>query len=473
MKILMADDDCVSLQACLQIILRQFGDCELRAVNSPAACLRELEKGDTDVVLLDISFTHGNKEGLKLIPEIQRLAPDCSITMLTSMSDIETINKCMALGASDFISKNNTDDFDQLSKLMEAAFNRCKSRAGDIEAGLLLAQKSGAHFVSRGMRNVYAKVARVIHDPNMHVLITGPTGTGKELVARAFSRQDEGAPFLTINSSCFSKDLFESELFGHEKGSFTGAVRQKKGFFEAAHGGDIFFDEVATILPEHQTKLLRVLESGDYYRTGGTDTMRTTARVIAATNEDLDAYVRDGRFREDLLQRFRRFHIRLPALKDRKEDIPIIIDAVIAKSVKKHARISDDCLRVLMDYNWPCNVRELQAVVNTMILNSNGNVLTIGDLPREFFDSTRGVGPAPQSNSGESLVFRDDWYTPYREAQKKYEEYYFRANAKKIARPISVESLARKLKMPKSTLSRKLTEYGIEINPEPVAASNE
>lgn len=468
LKLLIADDNCSVLGLCLESILRQHGQFDIVLSDTPEKCLLELGSQVFDIVLLDLSFSHGNKEGLDLIPQVRRLAPNAELIMLTSFDDPETIGRCMASGAHDYISKNHLDSFSEMSGRIGSALARRQNRFADGESGIALAKRSGASFTSQAMREVYSQVARVRNQGRMHVLITGPTGSGKELVAQAIARQEEGAPFFPVNSSCFGKDLLESELFGHERGSFTGADRLKQGLFELANGGDIFFDEVATLAPEHQVKLLRVLQSGEFYRAGGTKLLTTSARVIAATNEDLEALVRQGKFREDLLQRLQRYHIRLPALRERKEDIPVIVDSIIRLSKKPNVKISDDCLKVLIAHNWPRNVRELEDSVTAMIMNSDGKSLTVGDLPRKFFDRPESDmgGLLPSISDKYGFTHQIKWGTEFFKAQSQFAARYIEAEARRMKPPVTIKKLAKVLGMPRSTLGKRLLEFQIDLRGE-------
>lgn len=464
-RVLIADDHAAALYASISLVLRQRGSFHIETVESPDACLSFIQEANFDVILLDISFNSSKMEGIDLIPEIRRLAPTTEIIMLTSFDDAGFINQCMTLGANDYISKNCLSNMSQLSERIQAALVRRENRLTIQTSAIKLAHQVGAAFTSESMRNVYAEVAKVRNEPRMHVLVTGPTGSGKELVARAISRQEDKAPFYPINSSCLGQNRLESELFGHERGAFTGADRLKAGLFELASGGDIFLDEIATLSREQQAKLLRVLQTGEFYRLGGNKLLRTSARVIAATNEDLEAMVSQGKFREDLLQRLQRYHIRLPALSERKEDIPAIVAAVIARSSKPQVKISDDTLKFLATRDWPRNIREIEDCITAMIMNCDGICLTIGDLPQKFFE------PAAASNKmtmtfDESKIFHHGTLhgTLYQQAIRNFAGEYLRAAAKQVKQPTTIEKLARTLGMPRSTLGKRLLEFGISLD---------
>ena len=295
-KILMADDDINVWYTCLKNCFEALGLLDkIDTAKTPEGALSKIQATEYDVVLLDISFSAGNKEGIGLISEICKLSPGTDIVMMTTYASEETIAECMQRGASDFISKDDLTDEEAIRACLDAALERSSKKKSNQNLGKTLAENVGATFVSKSMKNLYSEICHVRKESKMHVLVTGESGTGKELVAKAIARVDQDAPFISVNSACFGKDLLEGELFGHEKGSFTGADKQKLGLFELANGGDIFFDEIATLPLDHQSKLLRVLQSGEFFRIGGTKVHKTTARVIAATNEDLDDMVRSVR----------------------------------------------------------------------------------------------------------------------------------------------------------------------------------
>lgn len=455
-KMLIADDNAVVYLNCLSGLFAELGSFDVDVATTPHETITKLQTKSYQLVLLDISFSSRGEEGIDLIPEIRRDAPDTDIVMMTSHAQGTVIGRCMQLGASDYITKDHLDDSDVVRRCLRAALDRCNAKRSNDDIGKKLARKVGATFASKSMQAIYAELAYIRNEPKMHVLITGETGVGKELIARAIARDDEDAPFFPVNSSCFSKDLLEGELFGHEKGSFTGAEKQKIGLFELANDGDLFFDEVATLSPEHQTKLLRVVQSGEFYRIGGTKLMKTTARVIAATNEDLNAMVRDGKFREDLLQRFQRYKIHIPPLRERKEDIPVIVEATIKRSGKPHIEVNPNVMNIFMSHSWPRNVRQLEDTVVSAIIKSNGETLTIGDLPKSLFETS-----TKQETKHSGLDIATDM--KFEVAVEHFSAAYLRSAIDKLPRPVTLETLGDAVGMSKSALQRRLKDYRIDL----------
>jgi two-component system nitrogen regulation response regulator GlnG len=239
------------------------------------------------------------------------------------------------------------------------------------------------------MQEVFRAIGRLAHS-NATVLITGESGSGKELVARALHRHSARAakPFVAINTAAMPKDLLESELFGHERGSFTGAQQQRRGRFEQAEGGTLFLDEIGDMPAELQTRLLRVLSDGSFYRVGGHQQIKTNVRIIAATHQDLDAHVRDGSFREDLYHRLNVIRIRMPALRERREDIPLLARHFLTRSAKQLGvepkRLPEGVVEHLARLDFPGNVRQLENLCHWLTVMAPGQTIDLGDLPAEF-----------------------------------------------------------------------------------------
>lgn len=454
-RLLIADDDAKLTSVCVGKLKKAGSDLQTETVLTPEGCLAKIRGTAFDAVILDINFSKSQREGIALIPEIIRLAPDCEILMMSSLDDDETVHACLQAGAHEFISKQE-NTAENLDAYIEGALARKASRKERATIGADLARSVRAAYASPAMAKVYSRVAAVRNSPTMHVLITGPSGAGKEMVARALARPD--APFISINCARISETLGDSELFGHEKGSYTSADRQRLGAFERASGGDIFLDEVARLSLFAQAQLLRVLQSGEYSRIGGDKTFWTTARIIAATNEDLDRLVADGKFREDLLRRLRRFSIVIPPLAERPEDIDPIVRLVIKRSPKPHLRVEPRVMRAICSYSWPGNVRQLEDTLNEAILFAEGAQVTIADMPEWFWpakvaDATR--APAPPGShveryldhalvDAERLIFLD----------------IVKATLRRLPSPVTLAKLASVLQADNSTLSRRIQECG-------------
>jgi DNA-binding NtrC family response regulator len=318
------------------------------------------------------------------------------------------------------------------------------------------------------MDDALAKVAQARRATEINVLITGQTGAGKDVVARAISRRSEGVPFVAVNCGGFSPEIVESQLFGYAKGAFTGAARDTRGFFDEANGGDLFLDEVARLSSKAQAALLRVLESGEFHPVGSTTIRTVKVRAIAATNEDLDQAVRDGRFREDLLARLRVITIAVPPLCERREDIRPIIDQVIAASVRPAAHLTPECLAILEAHSWPTNVRGLRGVIASMIALSASDLLDVSDIPPDVW-SASDAEPVRTGASVASLTpilghVEVPTSLSFERGLELFQIRFIEAKLAALPRPRTVTSLATALGIPRTTLIRRLRELNIEVD---------
>ena len=354
---------------------------------SGQAGLQKLAESDVDLVLLDVMMP--GESGLEVLPKIKVASPETVVVMMSGNATIETAVQATKLGALDFIEKPLGP---KLAVTVENALSLGRLRhenqrqRGRIQTDFAMIGKGGA------MRAIFDKVAKTAPTTG-RVLITGENGTGKELVARAIhehSKRAEG-PFVKLNCAAIPSELIESELFGHEKGAFTGATQQRRGKFELADGGTLFLDEVGDMNPSAQAKVLRVLQENELERVGGGETIKVDVRVVAATNKDLQAEIAAGRFREDLFYRLAVVPIELPPLRARREDIPALvdhfIDTVCADNGRRAKKVSPSAMTLIMQHDWPGNVRELKNVVERLvILTGDADVITeadVGDaLPR-------------------------------------------------------------------------------------------
>ncbi len=336
-----------------------------------------------DVVLLDIRMP--GMDGIEALKIIKELSPESEVIMLTAVKDeADRVVQAMRLGAYDYLTKPCT--LDRLEVTIKNAYKQ-KRHAIKNEA---LKQGRFPDFVgnSPGLRNVLSTINKVAPTDST-VLIYGESGTGKELVARAIHKNSLRAkePCLTIDSAALHETLLESELFGHEKGAYTGADSLKHGLFEVANDSTVFMDEIGEIAPSIQAKLLRVLETGTFRRLGGNKTLTVNVRFIAATNRNLRQLVSEGKFRQDLFYRLEVFSILIPPLRERREDIPLLAqhfvenDNVISGGPKQ---ISEEAIQILTNYNWPGNVRELENIIKRAIILSEGDVIIPENLPSDI-----------------------------------------------------------------------------------------
>ena len=379
--ILVADDD-PYIGKILSDRLESLGYRVLRSTGGKEA-LEVLERHDPQLALLDIAMA--DITGIDVLKEIRRRGRDFPVVMITAYGSIELTVEAMRQGAYDFIPK--PFKLDHIVLVVQKAIEQQKLKR-KVE---ILSEETDKRYELLVGKS--AKISQAVETAGKAakakatVLLLGESGTGKELFARAihnWSERKDGS-FVAINCAGLSKELLESELFGHEKGAFTGAHQLKKGKVEMAHGGTVFLDEIGDILSEVQAKLLRFLQEREFERVGGTKSIRVDVRIVAATNRNLAAYVQDGRFREDLYHRLNVISITLPPLRERKEDIPDLAQFFLKRfslDAKKHfTAITDEALEKLSGYGWPGNVRELANVIEHAVVLGQDGVISVADLP--------------------------------------------------------------------------------------------
>jgi two-component system nitrogen regulation response regulator GlnG len=364
-----------------------------------------IAKAAPDVVIVDVRLP--DMSGLEVFDKIKELAPRVPVVIITAFAATETAIEAMKRGAFEYLLK--PVDLHQLREVVARALEL--RRMQSVPAVFDQPEKPGDDVIvgrSAVMQGVYKAIGKIAPQ-DVTVLILGESGTGKELVARAIYQHSRRAdkPFLAINCAAIPDSLLESELFGHEKGAFTGADRQRVGKFEQAHGGTIFLDEIGDMSPPTQAKVLRVLQDQQFERVGGRDTLAVDVRVIAATNQKLGELVTAGRFRQDLYYRLNGVTIALPPLRDRKEDIPLLVDHFIRLANRKLDKyvtaVAPEALRVLEAHDWPGNVRELQNVARYAVIQAVGEVLTPDCLPASV---RGGADPQPGRSPEDSLDVR-------------------------------------------------------------------
>lgn len=356
--------------------------------NSAEEGLRRIESDKPDVVLLDVNLP--GMSGLEALSEIKTHHPWVIVVIITAYDDVETTIEAMRLHAFDFVPK--PIDLDVVKSVLERAFRTQSVRSTLPDETDESTEQRGHRLVGKSeqMREIY-KLIGVMASNTTTVLIEGETGTGKDLVARAIHAGSErkDMPFIPVDCGALPDELLESELFGYEAGAFTGAKAQgKPGRFELANGGTIFLDEVANMTPALQVKLLRTLQTQEIERLGGTKTLNVDVRVIAATNQELNEMVKLGEFRADLYYRFKRISLHLPPLRERQEDIPLLVThflQLIQSELGKPIRgISEEGMNLIQNYNWPGNVRELENCLRSAATLSRSDVILPDDLPAEI-----------------------------------------------------------------------------------------
>jgi two-component system, NtrC family, response regulator PilR len=408
MNILVVDDEEV-LQDILTSLIRREGHATLSAGSGEEA-LEVLEREEIDLVLLDLMLP--GLPGMQVLRQIRQRDPDQVVVVITAFSSIESAIDAMREGAFHYIPKpfKNEEVLLTIRKGLEQRRLAAENRALREQ----LRQRFGLDNLvgkSKPMQQVYDLI-QLAAPAKSNILILGESGTGKELVAKAIhhhSRRAQG-PFITVNSGSMPADLLESNLFGHVRGAFTGAIASKKGLFELANGGSIFFDEIGNIPLDTQSKLLRVIQEKEFMRLGGVETLKVDVRLIAATNADLDALVEQGHFREDLYYRLNVITIQLPPLRKRTEDIPLLAQHFLAKYARENEKpvleISPRAMELLLDYHWPGNVRELENVVERAVVLSTDDRLDIELLPNAVRQPDGNFLP-PASLPASGIAFKD------------------------------------------------------------------
>jgi DNA-binding NtrC family response regulator len=388
-RVLIADDQRDVLEA-LRLLLKGEGlDCE--TASSPGGVLAALEARDYDAALIDLNYTRdttSGHEGLDLLARIRDLDGHLPVLVMTAWGTVDLAVEAMRRGARDFVQKpwDNTRLLTTLRT--QIALGRALKQGQRLEAeNRLLRQESEPSMIaaSPAMTPVLEVIARV-GPSDANVLIEGENGSGKGVVARALHAVSKRSakPFVTLNAGGISEGVFESELFGHVRGAFTDARADRVGRFELADGGTLFLDEIGNVSLAQQGKLLRVLETGEFERVGSSRTLRSDVRILSATNADLHALVASGRFRQDLLFRLNTIEIRVPALRDRREDIPLLarqfLDAHARRYAKRLAGFDDAALEMLIAHPWPGNVRELDHAVERAVLMASSERIRPSDL---------------------------------------------------------------------------------------------
>ena len=405
-RVLIVEDEEVMRELLTKILARQ--NYRLVQASSGEEALRLFQDDPFDLVLTDLKLAGIN--GLELLTHVRALDPEAMVIMMTAYASVETAVEAMRRGAYDYITK--PFDFEELSLLVRRALE-VKTLTQELHR-LKAALKDRPAFdeivgESQAMQEVFKLVGQVA-DSDATVLIQGESGTGKELIAKAIhtNSQRSNRPFVTVNCAAIPKDLLESELFGHERGAFTGAVASRRGKFELADGGIIFLDEIGEMDPALQTKILRVLQERRFERLGGEVSISADVRILAATHRDLETVVRRGGFREDLFYRLNVVTIKLPPLRERREDLPLLVTHFLRLYATGEPReVSPEALQCLMSYHWPGNVRELENVIKRACLLARTRLI----LPEHFPETIQGptsqlggeVSPSPLGGLGREV----------------------------------------------------------------------
>ena len=445
-RILIVDDE-EGIRRSLAGILSDEGFDTATAEDGERALAGLVDEGPPDLVLLDIAMP--GRDGVEILVEIRDRWPDLPVVMMSGHGTVETAVRTTKSGAYDFIEKPLS--IDKVLLTIQHALEQARLQR---ENRGLRAQALRAHEIlgeSEVVEQLVAQIATAA-PTNGWVLITGENGTGKELVARQIHTQSKRAegPFVEVNCAAIPEELIESELFGHERGSFTGAVAQKIGKFELAHGGTIFLDEIGDMSLMTQAKVLRILQDQSYVRVGGTETLSVDVRVIAATNKNLVEAIEQERFREDLYYRLNVIPFHVPALRDRPVDVPILAKAFVeefcAAAGVKSRKINSRAMKRLQSHNWPGNVRELRNLIERLVIMSPGDSIGVADLPASI-----GMSDAAEVDTNASLET----------AKRSFEREFLLARLEEHGWNIS--RTAEAIGIARESLSRKVKSYRIEV----------
>ena len=451
-QVLICDDDSLYHMA-LKAALK--GRYECRSAYNTDEAIVILKNHSIDVLLLDVHMRRP-QEGLEVLPKIRELDPELSVLMISGTTEFEIVREAMRLGAIDYIPKDfNPDD---LRHTLEQALERNQLiRRRDQQNFEVTAEQKKHVLIGESLQiQALRRTIEKFRQSSANVLICGETGTGKEVVARQLrgSLPDGSlAPFVAIDSATIQSSTAESTLFGYEKGAFTGADRSNKGVFEEANGGVVYFDELGNMPMDIQAKLLRVLQEKEVTRLGSTKPLQLDFRVVCATNRDLEQMAKDGQFKVDLLQRLNVLPVSLAPLKERKDDIPLLVAHFLAKEEKLRGplQMTDEALELLKNYSWPGNIRELANVIAFTVTMADQPTIDVADLPPKLRDLARQAdksAPAPTTGGKK-------FYEQVADFEKQI------LNQAYVAADANISKLALSLGMDRSHLYTKLREYGI------------
>ena len=448
-RILIVDDE-PSIRMVLRAHLTRSG-YDVTATENGAEAIAMLRNEDYHLVVSDLRMPIVG--GMELLNHCNETYPGLPVILITAHGTVDSAVEAIKKGAQDYVTK--PFDSDELMPIIEKALRTEEKGRTNLH------EDAAGRFKIIGqtarMHKIYAMIEKVARSPTT-ALITGESGTGKELVARALHEHSDraSAPFIQVNCGAIPESLFESELFGHEKGAFTGAVAAKPGKFELADGGTLFLDEVGELPKDMQVKLLRVLQDGQFERVGGVRSMSVDVRLVAATNRVLETEVKEGRFREDLFYRLNVIPIQIPPLRERADDIPLLVEHFIAKFNKRLNTevegVSPDALAALLAHTWPGNIRELENLIERSVLLTEDTILTMGDLP--------GLTP---SNLGRVEAPPDAEEMGLKEYVRVYTTKLERARIQRVLEEedSNVTRASKKLGISRKSLQMKMKDYGL------------
>ncbi len=447
-KILIVDDE-THILSTLSAILQDEGHIVYTAETGNEA-LHFLRNNECEVVFLDVWLP--DIDGIEILGNIRQTRPDTAVIMISGHGSIDIAVRSTKMGAYDFLEK--PPSMERVLTSLNNALEKVRLKRENIQLKQNIMIEDEMIGESAPIREV-KKVIQTAASTNARVFITGDNGTGKELVAKAIYRKSQrnDQPFVKVNCAAIPDELIESELFGHEKGSFTGAVSRRLGKFELAHKGTLFLDEVCDMSQSAQAKVLRVLQEQEFERVGGNDVISVDVRVISATNIDIKEAIETGQFREDLYYRLNVIPIHVPSLSERVKDIPLLVDYFLKKSTSEHGlgdkEISEDGMDFLMEHPWPGNVRELKNIVERLVIMVQGEVITVDDIKKHI-----------SSYDYEDTISKD--LSTLKKAREEFEKEYIIQALKKHDKNVS--ETARALGIERTNLHRKINQYHLDID---------
>jgi two-component system response regulator HydG len=447
---LMVIDDLDSARAMMKRALAR--SYEVYDFATVAEALPAVERADFDAIVTDLRMP--GIDGLEGLKRFKAKVPDLPVILVTAFASVETVIEAWKAGAFDFVAKPFEPE--RLEMVVGRAVEHARLKKENQRLRTELKGGAGFHGIVGQSASMQAlgSILQRIAPSDVPILIEGESGTGKDLLARAAHAMSKRAagPYVSLNMSAIPENLAEAELFGHEKGAFTGADQARQGFFAEAEGGTLFLDELGLLPLSLQPKLLRVLQDGEYIPVGSRKPRKGDVRVIAATNENLEAMVKAGRFREDLWFRLRVVPVRLPPLRERREDIPLLVEHFVRKHALRLARepILPDAgaMRALLDHRWPGNIRELEHAIERGLLLAQGPAITLADLPPELSATPAAEAAAGGDAGGRYKAAREAW-------ERRFFEDVLREAGGNVTRAAELAGLHR------STLYEKLTRYGL------------
>jgi len=469
LRVLIVDDEIELRKTVRSILQTSAGDIQWTFDEAATGleAISKLKASDFDLVMMDVRMPE--LDGMEALKKIKAADPRTFVVLMTAQANLRDAVEAVKEGAYDYIEKPVRPD--QMVKIVNKALEAREMVSSLAISNPILDDDTDEEFVgsSQQMKKIFELIYRLAK-VDTTVLIRGENGTGKELVARAihFNSPQKNGPFVAINCGAIPENLIESEFFGHEKGSFTGATERKIGRFQVASGGSLFLDEIGELNPSLQVKLLRVLQERKFTPVGGTREVKTSARIIAATNRNLEKAIEEGRFREDLFYRLNVMPIFLPPLRERREDIPSLADYFIKKFAKRHHRditsIEPAVLSAITHFSWPGNIRELENVIEHCFIIENSNIITFNSLPdvvknasRNNNEQVRTMTMQAQARGGVASTGQALDY----DALKEQFEKEFIINALKSNKGRINQTVAH-ANIPKNTLLRKIKKYGIQ-----------